>query len=126
VARFSPSGNWVASGDIAGKVRVWAYDHEEKVLKIEVQPFAGEIKDICWDPENKRIVAVGDGAGIKAKCFMWDTGNSVSGWGVCACPFLWLRCRNGAYCVCEKKNRSHHSYDPTPPNVTMLQTSSHQ
>ncbi|TYZ67270.1 hypothetical protein PybrP1_001477 [[Pythium] brassicae (nom. inval.)] len=77
VAKFSPSGYWVASGDVSGKVRVWSYDNPEHTLKIEVPVFAGEIKDIAWDPESKRIVAVGDGRALMARVFMWDTGNSL-------------------------------------------------
>jgi WD40 repeat protein len=67
----------VASGDIAGKVRVWSYDNPEHTLKIEVPVFAGEIKDIAWDPDSKRIIAVGDGRSLMARVFMWDTGNNL-------------------------------------------------
>ena len=49
VAKWSPSGCYVASGDASGKVRVWAYDHEEKLLRKEVQALAGPIKDLAWD-----------------------------------------------------------------------------
>ena len=49
VAKFSPSGNYIASGDDAGKVRVWAYDHPEKILKKEI--FAcGEALTSSGDP----------------------------------------------------------------------------
>lgn len=34
VAKFSPSGCWVASADITGKVRVWAWDNPEHSLKV--------------------------------------------------------------------------------------------
>lgn len=54
-----------------------SYDNPEHTLKIEVPVFAGEIKDIAWDPESKRIVAVGDGRAMMARVFMWDTGNSL-------------------------------------------------
>lgn len=54
-----------------------SYDNPEHTLKIEVPVFAGEIKDIAWDPESKRIVAVGDGRALMARVFMWDTGNSL-------------------------------------------------
>lgn len=37
VAKFSPSGNWVASGDASGRVRVWAWDNPEHILKLEVR-----------------------------------------------------------------------------------------
>ncbi|OQR96298.1 hypothetical protein THRCLA_07321 [Thraustotheca clavata] len=77
VAKFSPNGYWVASGDISGKVRVWSYDNPEHTLKVEVPVFAGEIKDLSWDPDSKRIVAVGDGRTLLARVFMWDTGNSI-------------------------------------------------
>jgi len=77
VAKFSPSGYWVASGDAHGKVRIWSWDHAEHILKIEVQIFAGPVHDLEWDSESKRIAAVGEGSGMMAKVFMWDTGNSV-------------------------------------------------
>uniref|UniRef100_A0A7S2S063 Anaphase-promoting complex subunit 4 WD40 domain-containing protein n=1 Tax=Rhizochromulina marina TaxID=1034831 RepID=A0A7S2S063_9STRA len=77
VAKFSPNGYWVASADESGKVRVWSWDNPEHTLKVEVAVFAGRIIDLDWDADSKRIVAVGDGKTISAKCFMWDTGNSV-------------------------------------------------
>jgi WD40 repeat protein len=76
-AKFAPNGFWVASGDETGKVRVWAYDNPEHTCKVEVMAFAGEIKDLTWDPDSKRIIAVGDGKGLQARAFMWDTGNSI-------------------------------------------------
>ena len=60
-AKFSPTGFWVASGDASGRVRVWSWDHPEHLLKVEIQVMACAVKDIDWDPESKRIVAVGDG-----------------------------------------------------------------
>lgn len=80
-AVFSPNGFWVASGDSSGKVRVWSYDHPEHPLKKEIQALAGPISDLCWDAESKRIVAVGQGRGMLAKAFMWDTGNSIGEFG---------------------------------------------
>lgn len=77
VAKFSPSGCWVASADEAGKVRVWAWDNPEHILKVEIMAFAGRIIDLDWDAESKRICVVGDGKEFSAKCFIWDTGNSV-------------------------------------------------
>ena len=76
-AAFAPNGFWVASGDAAGFLRVWAWDNPEHILKVEVQVFAGAIKDVQWDGESKRIVVVGAGSNVKAKCVMWDTGNAV-------------------------------------------------
>ena len=76
-AAFSPNGYWVASGDAGGFLRVWSWDNPEHILKVEVQVFAGAIKDLQWDGESKKIVVVGDGKGVVAKCVMWDTGNAA-------------------------------------------------
>ncbi|KAJ8605356.1 hypothetical protein CTAYLR_002341 [Chrysophaeum taylorii] len=77
VARFSPNGFWVASGDAGGFLRVWSWDNPEHTLKLEVQALGGAIVDLEWDGESKRICVVGDGKGVVAKCVMWDTGNTV-------------------------------------------------
>ena len=62
-AKFAPNGFWVASGDASGHVRVWAWDHPEHLLKgQELAVMACPVKDIDWDPDSKRIVAVGDGS----------------------------------------------------------------
>ena len=58
-------------------MRVWAWKHENKVLKNEAIVFAGPICDIDWGGESKRICAVGKGRSTKCKTFMWDTGNSL-------------------------------------------------
>ena len=77
-AKFAPNGFWVASGDASGHVRVWAWDHPEHLLKgQELAVMACPVKDIDWDPDSKRIVAVGDGTNKQMKVFMWDTGNTV-------------------------------------------------
>lgn len=47
--------------DSSGKVRVWAWDNPEHNTKLETSVFAGEVKDLDWDSESKKIVAVGDG-----------------------------------------------------------------
>mmetsp|Transcript_36229 Transcript_36229/g.114292 ORF Transcript_36229/g.114292 Transcript_36229/m.114292 type:complete len:510 (-) Transcript_36229:260-1789(-) len=77
VARFSPNGEWIASGDITGTVRVWPVDTDDHKLKLEIQAISGSISDIAWSPDGERIVAVGDSRGVQAKCFMWDSGNNV-------------------------------------------------
>ena len=78
VAKFSPSGMYVASGDVTGKVRVWSWTHKEKLLKTEVQAFSGPVRDIDWDFENKKICAAGEGSGILCKVFDFDSGKT---WG---------------------------------------------
>ncbi|CAM9495565.1 unnamed protein product, partial [Choristocarpus tenellus] len=77
VAKFSPNGFWVASADTAGKVRIWAWDNPEHNLKIEVFGLGGAIKDLAWGPESKRIIVCGDGTGINARAFTWDTGGNL-------------------------------------------------
>lgn len=77
VAKFSRNGYWIASGDIAGRIRVWAWDNEEHLLKVEVPICSGEVRDLDWGMESKRIVAVGSGGGEMAKVFMYDTGNTI-------------------------------------------------
>eukprot|EP01041_Mallomonas_annulata_P005977 gene5977-12054_t len=77
VAKFSPNGFWVASADISGKVKIWAWDNPEHITKLDVMVFAGEVKDLDWDFESKRIIAVGEGSESMAKIFVWDQGTTV-------------------------------------------------
>lgn len=73
MAKFSPSGKYIASGDNSGKVRVWSWTHPDKLLKNEAMVFAGEVEDLAWDGESKRILAVGGGQ-AKARFFLAETG----------------------------------------------------
>ncbi|KAL2016387.1 hypothetical protein VTK56DRAFT_3809 [Thermocarpiscus australiensis] len=76
VARFSPSGFYVASGDLSGKVRVW--DAVEAVhTKGEYAVISGRIADVAWDGDSQRVIAVGDGRERFGHCFTADSGNSV-------------------------------------------------
>ncbi|CAI4215081.1 unnamed protein product [Parascedosporium putredinis] len=76
VARFSPSGFYVASGDAAGTVRVW--DAVEAVnTKGEYHIISGRINDVAWDGDSQRIIAVGDGRERFGHCITADSGNSV-------------------------------------------------
>jgi len=78
VARFSPSGGYVASGDDAGMVRVWSPAHPEKMLKKETPVLGGPVVDLAWDFESKRIIAGGNGGkGMQVKAFMFDTGSAL-------------------------------------------------
>ncbi|KAI9769522.1 MAG: WD40 repeat-like protein [Geoglossum simile] len=76
VARFAPSGFYVASGDVAGTVRVWDCVGEG-ITKGEYQIISGRINDIAWDGDSQRIIAVGDGKNRSGHCFTYDSGNSV-------------------------------------------------
>ncbi|KAI8446716.1 WD40-repeat-containing domain protein [Phakopsora pachyrhizi] len=79
VAKFSPSGNYVGSGDVSGTVRVWGTVGEDQILKIEVKAIGGKINDLAWDEDNggKRIIAVGEGRERFGHAFSIDGGNSV-------------------------------------------------
>lgn len=61
VARFSPSGYYVASADVSGKVRIWDATQPSHLVKAEFQVLGGPIRDLCWDSESKHIIAVGEG-----------------------------------------------------------------
>ncbi|KAF2808021.1 WD40 repeat-like protein [Mytilinidion resinicola] len=76
VARFSPSGYYVASGDVSGTVRVWDCVGEG-ATKGEYHIISGRINDIAWDGDSQRIIAVGDGKERFGHCITADSGNSV-------------------------------------------------
>lgn len=62
VARYSPNGEWIASADVSGSVRIWG-THNGFVLKNEFKVLSGRIDDLQWSPDGLRIVACGDGKG---------------------------------------------------------------
>ncbi|KAL8827597.1 MAG: hypothetical protein Q9170_006951 [Blastenia crenularia] len=76
VARFSPSGSYVASGDVAGTVRVWDCVGEG-ATRGEYHIIGGRINDLAWDGDSARIIAVGDGKEKYGHCITADSGNSV-------------------------------------------------
>ncbi|KAI9732872.1 MAG: WD40 repeat-like protein [Cirrosporium novae-zelandiae] len=76
VARFAPSGYYVASGDVTGMIRVWDCVGEG-ATKGEYAIISGRINDIAWDGDSQRIIAVGDGKGRFGHCITADSGNSV-------------------------------------------------
>ncbi|KAA8541323.1 hypothetical protein F0562_025286 [Nyssa sinensis] len=77
VARFSPNGEWIASADVSGTVRIWG-THNDHVLKKEFKVLSGRIDDLQWSPDGLRIVASGDGKGRSlVRAFMWDSGTNV-------------------------------------------------
>ena len=62
VARYSPNGEWIASADVSGTVRIWGA-YNDHVLKKEFGVLSGRIDDLQWSPDGMRIVASGDGKG---------------------------------------------------------------
>uniref|UniRef100_A0A4W4EZS6 WD repeat domain 1 n=1 Tax=Electrophorus electricus TaxID=8005 RepID=A0A4W4EZS6_ELEEL len=77
VAKYAPSGFYIASGDVSGKIRIWDTTQKEHLLKYEYQPFGGKIKDIAWTEDSKRIAVVGEGREKYGAVFLWDSGSSV-------------------------------------------------
>ncbi|EOY00922.1 Transducin family protein / WD-40 repeat family protein isoform 2 [Theobroma cacao] len=77
VARYSPNGEWIASADVSGTVRIWG-THNDFVLKNEFKVLSGRIDDLQWSPDGLRIVASGEGKGKSfVRAFMWDSGSTV-------------------------------------------------
>jgi hypothetical protein len=58
-------------------VRVWAWTVASHALKYECPALGGEVEDLAWDAESKRILAVGGGS-VNAKIFNFDTGGSLA------------------------------------------------
>ncbi|KAI8823957.1 WD40-repeat-containing domain protein [Fimicolochytrium jonesii] len=77
VARYSPSGFYIASADIQGNVRIWDTINAENIIKTETRVFAGKVNDLAWDFESKRIIAVGEGKDRFGHAFLFDTASSV-------------------------------------------------
>ncbi|KAF2739545.1 WD40 repeat-like protein [Polyplosphaeria fusca] len=76
VARFAPSGFYVASGDVSGTVKVWDCVGEGGT-RGDYHIIAGRINDLAWDGDSQRIIAVGDGKERFGHCITADSGNSV-------------------------------------------------
>lgn len=77
VARYSPSGFYIASADQSGKVRIWDTVNKEHILKNEFQPLSGSVKDLQWSADNQRIVVGGEGREKFGHVFNADTGTST-------------------------------------------------
>ncbi|KAH9855356.1 WD40 repeat-like protein [Lenzites betulinus] len=77
VARIAPSGYYCASADTSGTVKIWDTVGEDQTLKAEYKVIGGAIKDLAWDGESKRLIAVGDGRDKFGHAFMVDTGSST-------------------------------------------------
>ena len=79
VARAAPNNTWAASADDHGKIRVWALQRDDHMLKIEKDTISAN--DLKWDGESKRIVAGGSGGRNKVVCFTWDTASELGKMG---------------------------------------------
>lgn len=77
VARYAPSGFYIASADSTGTVRIWDTTQAEHPLKIELKVLSGPIYDLAWTPDSNRIVVGGEGREKYGHAFIWDSGASV-------------------------------------------------
>ena len=77
VARYAPSGYYIASADVQGNIRIWDTTQAENILKIETKPFSGKVSDLDWDFESKRLIAVGEGKDKFGHAFLFDSASSV-------------------------------------------------
>jgi WD40 repeat protein len=77
VAKYAPSGYYIASGDVQGTLRIWDTTQLAHPLKIELKVLSGPILDISWSPDSQRIVAVGDGRERFGAAILADSGASV-------------------------------------------------
>ena len=77
----SPSGRFCCSGDITGKVIVWAVlpgDDGAHHTVYEGDVLSGAVRDIVWSPDSTKICIAGDGkSDTFCKCIMWDSGNTL-------------------------------------------------
>jgi len=77
VARYAPSGFYIASADSSGKVRIWDTTQATHNLKIELPALGGPILDLQWSQDSQRVIVVGEGREKFGNAFFWDTGASV-------------------------------------------------
>ena len=76
VAKYAPSGFYIASGDQSGKLRIWDTTQSTHILKAEYALIAGPIRDSAWNDDSKRIAVVGEGRDRFGHVILFDTGTS--------------------------------------------------
>uniref|UniRef100_A0A914CY87 Translation initiation factor beta propellor-like domain-containing protein n=1 Tax=Acrobeloides nanus TaxID=290746 RepID=A0A914CY87_9BILA len=76
VAKYAPSGFYMASGDQSGKCRIWDTTQSTHILKAEYPIISGPIRDISWSDDSKRLAIVGEGRERFGHVFLFDTGTS--------------------------------------------------
>ncbi len=77
---FSPSGSYVASGDILGNVIVWQLDN--LTIKKELSNLlSGKVIGIDWDESSHMLLVFGDGKKAQGKCVTWENGASLGDLG---------------------------------------------
>ncbi|KAF0982040.1 hypothetical protein FDP41_011901 [Naegleria fowleri] len=77
VAKYSPTGYYIASGDDAGNVRVWSTENVDKTLKLEKRVLSKSVRDLAWTGDSQRLVVVGDGKQEYGAVFAYDMGTNT-------------------------------------------------
>lgn len=77
--QFSPNGEFVASGDDSGKLKIWSYNSDTKVftVKKEHTMLAGPVHTIAWTDDGVRISAAGEGKDMLAKAVLAESGTKI-------------------------------------------------
>ncbi|EGC29501.1 hypothetical protein DICPUDRAFT_51240 [Dictyostelium purpureum] len=76
VAKYAPSGFYIASGDVQGNLRIWDTTQKEHLPKIVIKAISGPINDIAWTSDSQRLVVVGDGKEKFGVALLWDSGST--------------------------------------------------
>ena len=75
VAKFSPSGYYIACGSTGGWLNIVASkrnDAGDFIEKAKYEVLSGPVKDIAWSMDNQRCLVVGDGKDSFTRAFIVD------------------------------------------------------
>lgn len=75
-ASMSPNSNWMVSGDVEGKIKIWG-TRGDNVQKNEFRLWDGVVKEVHFSADSTRIVAAGDGKEVRAVAMIMDTGSKT-------------------------------------------------
>ncbi|KAA0169622.1 hypothetical protein FNF27_06917 [Cafeteria roenbergensis] len=75
-ASFSPDGEFIASGDVKGEVRVWAVNDLAHTARKVLMGLPGGVEDIAWDSSGSLLAMTGQGTD-KARICTVDSGTDM-------------------------------------------------
>jgi WD40 repeat protein len=74
---FSPSGEYVASGDVSGTVIVWSLQSLATKQQLE-KILPGKVFGLDWDQSSQILLVYGNGSKKQGACVDWEKPNVVS------------------------------------------------